>query len=373
MRGQGWGIPPNHLLFALGAVLVLAGCSTVADPPATTPTSSTVLPTATTMGAVTTTGAVAPTTVASCDSPEFALTARDVTVADVAQLDASTVAYASGEPPSGPNAIAVAPDGTVWITDTEAVRLGTPRLLQIGCNGPPGTVIDLAPHQVASVVDVKADGQGVWIADFNLNQDVHRVLRLDKTGDIIAEYEIPEGFRLFDGFTGLELGHDGSLLLEKIGIETYGFVSADGASFNPPTPWSWVSQDRQVTLQNPERLGSNEGAVTIGDVTIPIVTTHALGGIAWLGDSPDGSIFVVVTELYDGPVLEVDETVWRLSPEGEVTDKARVPVAERYLYLEHPLAVTPQGEVMLMLALEDELVVKRLEFVPGLQPILPTG
>lgn len=280
---------------------------------------------------------------------------------------------AGGEPPSGPNAIAIGPDGTVWIADTKAVRLGTPRLLRIGCNGPPGTVIDLARHPVASVVDIVADGEGVWIADFNVAQDVYRVLRLDDGGAVIGEYEIPEGFRLFDGFSGLELGHDGSLPLEKIFIETYGFVSADGAVLERPTPSSWVSQGRTVTLQNPDRPGSNEGAVIIGDVTIPIVTTHALGGITWLGDGPEDDIHVVVTELYDGTALEVDETVWRFSTDGEVTGKARVPVAERHLYLEHPLAVTPNGEVMLMLALESELVVKPLEFASELQPILPAG
>lgn len=48
-------------------------------------------------------------------------------------------------------------------------------------------------------------------------------------------------------------------------------------------------------------------------------------------------------------------------------------MAERYLYLEHLLAVTPNGEVMVMLALEHELVVKPLDFVPELQPVLPTG
>lgn len=330
-------------------------------------------PTTTTTVAVTSTNAVAPTTIASCDPPEFSLAALDVIATDVLELDGSTVAYASGEPPSGPNAVAIGPDGIVWIADTEAVRLGTPRLLRIGCNGPPGTVIDLAQHQVASVLDIVADGHGVWIADFNVVQDVYRVLRLDEAGAVIGEYEIPEGFRLFDGFTGLELGADGSLLLEKIGIETYGFVSPDGSGVESPAPWSWVSQGLPVTLQNPDGPGGNEGAVIIGDVTIPIVTTHFLGGITWLGDRPSGEIYVVVTELYDGPVLEVDDTVWRLSIDGEVTGKARVPVAERYLYLEHPLAITPNGEVIVMVALEDELVVKPLEFVSELQPILPSG
>jgi len=103
-----------------------------------------------------------------------------------------------------------------------------------------------------------------------------------------------------------------------------------------------------------------------GDFTLETSLTMGLGGLSLLKVLPDGSFFVVRSDVVNFQVIQVDDTVHYFQPKDCSLGVARVPVDERYYYVMRNLAVGPDGNVYCLLPKPDSLKILRLNFTPRL-------
>jgi len=99
---------------------------------------------------------------------------------------------------------------------------------------------------------------------------------------------------------------------------------------------------------------------------------NVLAGLWLLGFAPDGVFYVVVDEMMSTPVVKVDKTVRLYGPLEDLLGSARVPMDERHTYVQHGVAVGPDGAVYALLTRPDHVQVVRLAMSTDLAPILPT-
>lgn len=109
----------------------------------------------------------------------------------------------------GPAAFAVAPDGSFWIADTVGNRL-----LHYSSKGNALGVINLAGRAVG-IGDLAVTSSDVLALD--IAAVIPRILRLSPDGKLLARYELPEGLRLENGLSGIALGDQGEILVEREG------------------------------------------------------------------------------------------------------------------------------------------------------------
>lgn len=118
---------------------------------------------------------------------------------------------------------------------------------------------------------------------------------------------------------------------------------------------------------------TTRGYITAGDTRIEVAVTNSLGGLRLLGVNPDGSFYVIAEEVMVSGTIQVDQTVRHYDAAGELLGLARVPLAEQYTYVEHGLAVGPDGAVYALITRPDRVEVQRLRFSKELKPILPAA
>ena len=171
--------------------------------------------------------------------------------------------------------------------------------------------------------------------------------------------------------TGLAVGDGGEILVEREGgVLLSQLVNAQGVLEPAPLP-GYTHEGRLYKAQLADWQTSH-GSVTAGSTRIDVAVPHALAGLHILGFTPAGDFYVVVEEMVSTPAVRVDQTVHLYSPAGELLGMARVPIAERYTYVQHGLAVGPDGCVYALFTRPDQVDVVCLGFSAELESILPT-
>lgn len=267
----------------------------------------------------------------------------------------------------GPTAFTVAPDGSFWIADTPANRL-----LHYTSTGRRLGVIDLA-GKVVGVNDLGVTASNILILDTAAMSP--KVFRLALDGTLLASYDVPSDYGLGQGLSGIAIGDQGQILIERYGGASVSqLVDANGRL--APTPLNGYPYGGKLYAARPADLNSQEksrGHITVDDRTIPVAVAHTLGGLCILGVYGDGSFYVTVEELETSTELHVDQTVRHYDATGKLLGSARVPIADRYTHVAHSLAVGPDSAVYAALTRPDHLDIVRLKFRERLESILPAG
>lgn len=266
---------------------------------------------------------------------------------------------------TGPAGFTVAPDGTFWVLDTEALRL-----LHFGRNGERLRTVDLAA-QPRSLIDIEATTTDVYVLDAFPTPPL--VLRLASDGILEETYPLPEEFRLETLLTGIAVTDAGHLLIEQDGGIMLSRLLDDQGRIDPVRVDGFSYRGRLYSAR-PAGIHAPDnrvGYLTLGDLEVEVKMEHFLGGLRIAGFAPDGSVWVRLEEVTLESEMAVDQTVRLYSPEGNLLGMARVPVAEQYTYVGQPVAIGPGGEAYALLTQPDHVEIRRLAVRPSLEPLLP--
>jgi hypothetical protein len=267
----------------------------------------------------------------------------------------------------GPKAFTVAPDGSFWIADTVGNRL-----LHYS---PKGDLLDMIylDGQVVGAGDLEVTASDILV----LSQAAMpaKVVRLALDGTVLASYELPKGLRLEDGLSGIALGDQGEVLVEREG-GAYVSQLVDARGKMAPAPLDGYVHAGQLYTARPADMTAEDttrGYITAGDRRIEVAVTNSLGGLRLLGVNPDGSFYVIAEEVVVSGTIQVDQTVRHYDAAGELLGLARVPLAEQYTDVEQGLVVGPDGAVYALITRPDRVEVQRLRFSKELKSILPAA
>lgn len=265
----------------------------------------------------------------------------------------------------GPSALAVSTDNTFWIADTVGNRLR-----HYSVTGKLLATISLDGAAIG-VGDLGVTDNGFWVLD--VASVPPKVVRLTSSGSVSRTIELPVGLRLEDGLTGIALGEKGEVLIERRGGEALTqLTDSQGSLVSRELPgYTFRGHTITASFEAEASFRPARGFVSIGDRRVEVTVTHRLGGLRILGYDSTTGLYVIVDELAANPVLHVDQTIRRYSDTGEFLGLTRVPLAERYTYVSHGLAIGPGGTAYMLVTKPDRAEVQRLHFVSALEPILP--
>jgi len=263
---------------------------------------------------------------------------------------------------TGPNNLAVLPDGAFVIADL----IGN-RLLWYSPAGELLREVDLYALDMLNVSHLRAAGEGLILLEvsFRVAPERYRVHRLSATGDLLASYDLPEGLHLEDGLSGIGAGCGGEILVElQGGAQVYQLVESERTYSFRYSPEGYPCDGRFYQML----LGP---LAVLGEARVETTFTFGFGGLSPLQASPDGSSYVIRDDVVSDPVIVVDRTVHFMDARGRQLGVAREPIDERLYYVSGDLAVGPDGAVYHLIPRRERLDVVRLNFYEALEPFLP--
>ena len=218
----------------------------------------------------------------------------------------------------GPPALDVGPDGRLWVDD-----LYGNRLLRYGTDGTRAEPLDLERHDVLSAMDIAVGADVVHVLDVDPRAHRYRVLTLTPTGRALSTHEVPEGYRLEDGLSGIDLDGDGSLLLELAGGSRLVQLLDPAGQLRLAERDGYTAHGRRYAVQF---SGQPFAPVTVvaGGVSIEVRADHGTGGVRFVGATPNGDFFLSVEEVHFGDRIDVDQTVRHYSAAGRLDRKSVV-------------------------------------------------
>ena len=201
----------------------------------------------------------------------------------------------NGDPeilPGGPEALTIAPDGTFWIADT-----ADNHLLHYSTKGELLCKIAIGDY-VNGAGDLEVTSQEIWILD--MASFPLKIVKISLNGKVLNIYNLPKGLQREDGTTGIFLGSDGSLLVEREGgIAVTRFISPSGKleqkALNGYESFGKAYSFQPGNLMS--KMEASHGYVLFGDRQIDVDVTNNLGGLSILKIDPDGSFFIEVQEM----------------------------------------------------------------------------
>lgn len=268
---------------------------------------------------------------------------------------------------TGPNALAILPDGSFIVAD-----LVSNCLFHYDPSGQRLRTIELDPIGIVNVADLRASKTELILLEvsFEVPPKRYRVNRLTFDGRLVDRYDIPKGFHLENGLTGITVDCEGTILLElEAGTKLHRLVDPQG-SFDPAIPASDYScKGQSYRVINP---GPGETPYTIaGNIRLETQLTAGLGGLTILGVLEDGSFYLVREDAVIGAVIQVDQTVHYIRANGTQQGVARVPIAEYYYPVKRNLAIGPDGYVYALFPQPDSVHIVRLNLFESIEPFLP--
>jgi len=261
---------------------------------------------------------------------------------------------------TGPQAIAVAPDGTIWIADTNGRRL-----LHLDAEGSPLETIDTDRRDVGGLIDVAAVDGGVWGLEVVPALDRHRIVMFDPSGEVVERSDLPSGLHLADGLSGIAAGPDGQVWIELEGGARVYTAFDPGGAFSPQPVDGYVIEG--ITLRPLPETAPGMARFAVGGAVIerPV---RAFGGLAFEGAIP-GWVALSLSDgfLDDDGVIRVDVEIIYADLDGRVAATATYPLAEvasaGYVPQDF-VAVAPDGRLIAMKPRPDVLDVVELAVVP---------
>lgn len=264
----------------------------------------------------------------------------------------------------GPAAFTIAPDGSFWIADSAISQL-----LHFSSNGTMIERINVGDF-VIGAGDLEVSTQWIWILD--TASIPPKIVRLALDGNLTARFDLPAGLRLVDGLSGLAIGGNGEILVERGGgVDISQFINAQGM-LEPRRLDGYPFYDK-IYSAHPADLKSSDrsrGEILAGGNRVNVSVTYDLGGLRFLDVLPEGDFFVIVEELVVNPALQVDLTVRRYNDSGEWLGTARFPLSSQFTYVSQGLALGSNGEVYALITRPGHAEIWRLILSDNLPPIL---
>jgi hypothetical protein len=264
-------------------------------------------------------------------------------------------------PPAGPSAIAVAPDGTIWIADAVVTRL-----VAFARDGTGLQQIDLADG-AAGIVDIALHGDRIVALDVSNA----RVLEVDaRTGRVVRTTALPDAFGLDNGLSGVAFGPGGEILVEFHGGASTALLSEAWQGSRAIEAGVPAAHGRYVVRYRASDIGPRSSIeVEYGATRMVVAVEHELGGVTLVGDQPT-SFDVLVGDVSQGPdgAIRVDQTVRRFDLSGRLVGIATVPLAEQFSYVERGVVSTAGGEILVLVPRVDRVDVLRLDLTPVTSP-----
>jgi hypothetical protein len=260
-----------------------------------------------------------------------------------------------GDPPSGPSSFTVLPDASIMVADTMALTRGEPRLLHFDRTGVSLGVISLVGAEVASIADVVRSGADVVVLDIFARMNRYRVLYLSPDGTVQSAVDLPAGYHLEDGLSGLVSDDDGVLLEFEAGAR-YVRIADSGIDEVGVLP---VFNGKELEIIE---LSGRRSEVRFGEASWTIERSTDLGGSTLIGVGPEGNVVLVVDEVdISGPAIAVLRRIQRYSPDGLLLSESQVDAGEQYVDIARPLELGADGGVIYLAARPDGLDVVPLE------------
>ena len=272
-------------------------------------------------------------------------------------------------PITGPNALALLPDGTFLIADPIANRL-----LNFDRTGNLLNQVELYDLGIVNVTDVRADEEKLVLLEISLDFSPprYRVNQLSFEGKLLASEDIPESFGIDKGLTGIAIDCDGSVLLELEG--GFRLVRLQDLRNNPADAQASGYNCAGKFYRVVESDSPEIRAMMAGDVRYETRLTGSFGSLALLKVFRDGSFTVVREDVVEFlPEITVDQTVHYLGADGSSQAVARVLLAEMYYPILRSVAVSDSGEGFFLLPRSRSLDVVRLNFYRSLNPLPPSS
>ena len=344
--------PDRPLRAAVAAVSVLTlvavtaaacGGGSNATTPVTTPSPTTTAPPTTTTARAATTTTTAPAATTTTRPPTGPLLSLPV--------GPGGIEYLGGGPEqeiTGPSRFTIDSAGGVHLYDPAGKRV-----LSVTDEGEHS--IALVPRDILNVVAIDAADDYLLLAEVFFAPARQRVHRLSYDGTVLETLDLPSGFRLESGLTGVRSGPDGEIVLELEGGARYGIWN--GETFEGMS--SLQDGETTVTPRPPD-------LVIDGEVLTADLTTD-LGSLNYLGTAQDGAHLVIREDVVAvSPVFQVLTTVEWYSPTGDLLGSARVPsLQEQYISAAPGIAFTADGRAFALVATADVVEVVELIRTPG--------
>lgn len=233
--------------------------------------------------------------------------------------------HVQGGIPRGPQAVSVAPNGTLYVLDSLLQRA---HVLENT-----GQFVRTTDLPIAGYVrELLATNDEL----FALSED-GVIVRTDTDGVLLASYQLPSGMRSQDVLR-LAVGQDGSPVLWATGYRELRIGALPGTI------------DLQTPLESKDRSGRGlagpDGRRYLGELNGPTagrLVTSAGAGVAEfsargyfgsarpIGFDGNGRIYFVVEDLFDSSPIRVEASLRAYSPAGVLTGAARLPVEEYVL------------------------------------------
>ena len=353
----------------LALTLVMTGCVGTSEittgpggnEPETTPVSSVTTTTATATSSTTppttsTTVEIASLPLAQPDDPElrvlFSIPAGPDGVTYTGGLEDWEV--------SGPQALTVSPDGSMWIADTNGRRL-----LHLAADGSWLATIDTDAYEVGPLIDVAVVEDGVWGLEVVPMLERYRLVFFSDSGELVDSFDLPSGLHLEDGLSGIATTPNGQVWIElEGGAKVYTAFDAAGA-FSPQRAEGYEVQG--VTMHEAQGIEGGMARFYIGDVTIerPV---RRMGGLTFEGAVPGWVVLLLSDVAFDDTgAIAVDLEILYTDLAGTIAATATYPldeVASEAYVPQDFIAVGPDGRLIAMKPGPNSLDVVALSLFP---------
>jgi hypothetical protein len=273
------------------------------------------------------------------------------------------VTYEGGFPDwetTGPQALTVASDGSIWIADTNGRRL-----LHLADDGSRLATIDTDAYDVGGLIDVVAVEDGVWGLEIVPALNRHRLVFFNDSGELVDAFDLPTGLHLEDGLWGIAATPNGQLWIELEGGARVYTAFDEAGTFSPQPAEGYEIQG--VTMRPVEGIEGNMARFDMGDVTIerPV---RELGALAYEGAIPGWVALLLSDVAFDeAGALTVDLEVLYTDLAGNIAATATYPLDEVASATSVPqdfIAVGPDGRLIAMKPESDSLEIIELSLFP---------
>lgn len=295
-------------------------------------------------------GSPAPSQTSPPTSADLPVTAPNELMLPTLSLGPGGVEYRGGNGTEvlGPSVMAVDASGRFHIVEPVGRTI-------LSVLGEDVTTLELDDLDITAVAALAAADDHLVVVEIFFSPVRHRVHRISYEGELAESIELPVGFRLEDGLSGVLAGADGQIILEFEGGGSYAEWIAGTEEFRRVTG---AVLDGVEVVPNPPDL-------MVDGVPITADLSLGLGGLRYLGTTP-GGVHALVREdvTQTDPMLIVVTTIEWYQANGELVGSARVPLMDQYIDQPPGVAMMPDGRVVALMALDDAIEIRELVPIP---------
>lgn len=264
--------------------------------------------------------------------------------------------------PWGPSALKVDRDGDFWIADAAANRL-----LEYDGAGNQLSVVDVSALPIVNITDFALAEDELFIFDGSAQEPA--VFRMDYSGNILGRSSTPDDK---DGtITGIRLDSNNRLLIETLfGEKHFSTLAASGSN-------SVVSLGREIRAAADLTRDAVGKSLTLSRGLSRRTETflNRTGGYVLLDRDVSRNVFVQTSEIGSTPegAIAADLLIHKYDASLGPRGVARIPLSERFVVIDHSIAMGPDGSLYHLLGTRDSVYVLKLRFFSSLPGILQDG